>query len=229
MRQNPRSTRDEPVAPVVAPGDFTGDGRDDLFLYDAERGAWTVAFSDTGLRAISGTLGAGLQVTAARLNADAAADLVFYRATTGEWAEALNVGPGRFVVRASGTGVPDQQLLLADFTGEGLDDRLLYDPRTGAVAVTTHNKSGDVTEARRTWPTGVRLHAGDYNGDGFADLAGYDAQTGRGFLALRTRNDFVVVDTKWGIGWAVTPARLNDPGAATWSSTTRRPAPRASP
>ena len=60
----------------------------------------------------------------ARLNADAAADLVFYRATTGEWAEALNVGPGRFVVRASGTGVPDQQLLLADFTGEGLDDRL---------------------------------------------------------------------------------------------------------
>ena len=130
--------------------------------------------------------------------------------TTGEWAEALNVGPGRFVVRASGTGVPDQQLLLADFTGEGLDDRLLYDPRTGTVAVTTHNKSGDVTEARRTWPMGVRLYAGDYNGDGFADLAGYDAQTGRGFLALRTKNDFVVVDTKWGAGWAVTPARFSD-------------------
>jgi hypothetical protein len=202
---------DEPATPVVRLGDFTGDGRDDLFLYDAEQGAWTVAFSDTGLRAISGGLGAGLQVTAGRLNADAAADLVFYRPTTGEWAETLNVGPGRFVVRASGTGGPDQQLLLADFTGEGLDDRLLYDPRTGAVAVTTHTKSGDVTEARRTWPMGVRLYAGDYNGDGFADLAGYDAQTGRGFLALRTRNDFVVVDTKWDAGWAVTPARLNDP------------------
>ena len=106
-------------------------------------------------------MAAGLQITAGRLNADTAADLVFYRATTGEWAEALNVGPGRFVVRASGTGGPDRQLLLADFTGEGLDDRLLYDPRTGAVAVTTHGQHGDVTEARRTWPMGVRLHAGD--------------------------------------------------------------------
>ena len=207
----PEVTRDEPVAPVVRLGDFTGDGRDDLFLYDAERGAWTVAFSDADRQAVSGTLGAGLQVSAGRLNADAAADLVFYRATTGEWAEALNVGPGRFVVRASGTGVPHQQLLLADFTGEGLGDRLLYDPRTGAVAVTTHDTHGGVTEARRTWPAGARLYAGDYNGDGFADLAGYDARTGRGFLALRTKNDFVVADTTWGAGWAVTPARLSDP------------------
>ena len=124
MWQNPRLARDEPVAPVVGLADFTGDGRDDLFLYDAERGAWTVAFSDTGLRRSRERWAPACRSRPARLNADAAADLVFYRASTGEWAEALNVGPGRFVVRASGTGVPDQQLLLADFTGEGLDDRL---------------------------------------------------------------------------------------------------------
>ncbi len=87
------------------------------------------------LRARAGQWGPGLQVTAASLNDDAAADLVFYRSATGEWAEALNAGPGRFIVRASGTGVADQQLLLADFTGDGRDDRLMYDPRTGTVSV----------------------------------------------------------------------------------------------
>ncbi len=51
---------------------------------------------------------------------------------------------------------------------------------------TTHDPTGDVTEAGRTWPAGARLHAGDFNGDGLADLAGYDALTGGGFLALRT-------------------------------------------
>jgi hypothetical protein len=200
----------EPAAAVVRLVDFTGDGRDDLFFHDAERGAWTVAFSDTDLRAVSGQWASGLQVSAARLNGDAAADLVFYRPATGEWTEALNAGPGRFVVRASGTGTPGQQLLLADFTGDGRDDRLMYDPRTGTFAVTTHDQSGDRTEVRRTWPVGVRLYAGDFNGDGFSDVAGHDAQTGSGFLALRSKNDFVVVDTQWGAGWTVTPARLND-------------------
>jgi hypothetical protein len=190
--------------------DFTGDGRDDLFFHDAERGAWTVAFSDTDLRAVSGQWASGLEVSAARLNGDAAADLVFYRPATGEWTEALNAGPGRFVVRASGTGTPGQQLLLADFTGDGRDDRLMYDPRTGTFAVTTHDQSGDRTEVRRTWPVGVRLYAGDFNGDGFADLAGHDGQTGSGFLALRSKNDFVVVDMPSGAGWTVTPARLSD-------------------
>jgi hypothetical protein len=206
----PDGTPGEP-ARIVRLADLTGDGRDDRLFYDGERGTWTLAFSDTGeLPAVAGRWDAGLHVTAARLNGDAAADLVFYRSTTGEWTEAVNAGRGTFIVRASGTGVPDQQLLLADVTGDGRDDRLMYDPRTGTVVVTTHDQSGDVTEARRTWPAGARLHAGDFNGDGFADLAGYDAATGRGFVALRTRADFVVIDTSWGAGWTVTPARLSD-------------------
>src|SRR5206468_1394048 len=100
--------------------------------------------------------------------------------------------------------------VIADFNGDGRDDRLMYDPGTGAVALTTHDKTGDVTERRRTWLAGVRLYVGDLNGDGLADLIGYDAATGRGFIALRTKNDFAVIDTQWGAGWTVTTARLSD-------------------
>ena len=127
-----------------------------------------------------------MDIAAARLNDDAAADLVFYRRATGEWLEVLNAGPGRFTHRASGTALADQQLLLADVTGDGRDDRLLYDPRSGTVSVTTHDSTGDVNEPRRTWRAGARLHAGDFDGDGLSDIVGYDALTGSGFLALRS-------------------------------------------
>ncbi len=191
--------------------DFTGDGRDDPWFYVPASGAWQALLSDAGAGVqAAGQWVPGLQISAARLNDDAAADLVFYRPATGEWLEVLNAGPGRFTHRASGTALADQQLLLADITGDGRDDRLMYDPRSGTVSVTTHDPTGDVNEPRRTWRAGARLHAGDFNGDGLTDVVGYDALTGSGFLALRIRNDFVVVDTQWGVGWAVTPARLSD-------------------
>jgi hypothetical protein len=54
------------------------------------------------------------------------------------------------------------------------------------------------------------LYAADVTGDGLSDIVGYDAVTGRGFVALRSKNDFTVVDKQWGAGWTLTPARLSD-------------------
>jgi hypothetical protein len=206
------ATGETPIAlPGVRLADFTGDGRADLWFYAPETGAWQALFSDAGPGVqTAGQWDAGFKITAARLNDDAAADFVFYRTATGEWLEALTTVSGRFTFRARGTALADQQLLLADVTGDGRDDRLMYDPRTGIVGLTTHDKTGDVVEPVRTWLAGARLHAGDFNGDGLADVVGYDALTGGGFLALRTENGFEVVDTQWGAGWSVTPARLSD-------------------
>jgi hypothetical protein len=192
--------------------DFTGDGRDDLLFYADDSGAWRALFSDAGsLTPAAGHWGGGWQITATRLNDDAAADLFFYRPATGEWIERLNIEKGRFALRASGTALPDQQVLFADVTGDGRDDRLLYDAHTGMVAVTTHDRVADVTEPVRTWPSGATLHVADVTGDGLADIVGYDALTGRGFIAVRVKANFIVHATDWGIGWVVTPARLSDP------------------
>ena len=170
--------------------DFTGDGRDDVWLYAPETG-W--------------------QVFAARLNDDAAADLFFYRRETGDWVSGINVGAaGRQFTYRSGRWMPNLQILVGDLNDDGRDDLIAYDAPTGAAILATADASGVLVERRITWPLGARLHAGDVNGDGLRDVVGYDTRTGRGFVALSGKRDFTVVETQWGAGWQAMVADLND-------------------
>jgi hypothetical protein len=170
--------------------DFTGDGRDDVRLYAP---------------------GTGWQVFAARLNDDVLADLFFYRPRTGEWVTGINIKPGRdqFTYR-SGKWTPDLQILVSDLNGDGRDEVVAYDSRTGISVLATANDAGGLFEHRVTWPAGARLHAGDFNGDGLTDLLGYDTVTGRGFVALNGKRDFTISEMQWGAGWQPTVADLND-------------------
>jgi hypothetical protein len=170
--------------------DFTGDGRDDVWMYAPETG-W--------------------QVFAARLNDDAAADLFFYRQKTGDWVAGINVNAsaGQFVYR-SGRWVPNLQILVGDLNADGRDDLIAYDAPTGAAIIATPDKSGALVERLINWPAGARLHAGDFNADGLRDVVGYDTQTGRGFVALNGKRDFTVTETNFGAGWRASVADLNE-------------------
>lgn len=161
-------------------GNFTGDDRDDLVLYDPPTKAWYIhdardGFYDTGLRLGSD----GALPLIGDVDGDGQSDLAVYQPADGVWS----------IYRVDGSAIREQVTFgltgcipfMHDYNGDGHDDLGHYSPSSGAWDV----RALDGTILVNGVSLGIadaQPVPGDYNGDGRADLAVYQAAMGRWYV-----------------------------------------------
>jgi len=182
-------------------GDFNGDGLEDVAARNQQTGQWMVGISTGsgftfqvwGAWAASKTWG---QVLAGDFNGDGRMDIAgrIQDAGDGRWFVSISTGTG-FQTSSWGSWTTTRQwgqASVGDFNGDGKADIAgrIQDTGDGRwfVSLSEGNKLSNPTHWL-TWSTNVSWSeplVGDFNGDGYADIAGrtLSAGDGRWFLGL---------------------------------------------
>ena len=156
---------------VVRVGDFDGDRRDDVLMYDPDSGAWTMGLNDGrgGFTSRRGTWPAGLRIQIADFNRDGLSDVFTYDAVTGRGSLVLNSRDGRFTATTSEWG---RGWRVTTLGGKTTVDLLFYNPTSGAWQAATNDGLGHFTMRTGTWTPGLEIHAIDLDGDGATTCSG---------------------------------------------------------
>ncbi len=162
---------------IIAPADFTGDGKTDVALFRPSTGQWFVLRSED-FSYFTINFGANGDIPApADFDGDAKADAAVYRASTGTW----------FISRSSdnqvviqGFGSPADKPVVADFDGDGMADISIWKPDLGQWW--RINSSTNTAIAFQFGTVGDRPVPGDYTGDGKADVAIFRPSIGTWFV-----------------------------------------------
>jgi hypothetical protein len=181
-------------------GDFNGDGKADIVGRVLQTGYWYVAtstggaFQTTAWDAWTPQI-TWLDVQVGDLTGNGKSDIVGRDKATGAWYVAISTGTAFYTQFWDlwSPGIAWADVHLADLTGDGRDDIIGMVPGTGewwaAVSVGTAFR----TSRWGVWSPGlVDLNAlmdvaiADFNDDGKADVAAYDAKTGQWFASLST-------------------------------------------
>ncbi len=168
----------------AAPGDYDGDARLDLGLYDESRGIYYVRFSSAGAAAAAPLGGPGFRPAPADYDGDGRSDPAVYRETDGYWTGFLSSeGYRQESIYAGG---PRYAPVPADYDGDGLADPMAYSASIGAWA----GRLSGLDYQPVTLLSGVpdaQAVPGDYDGDGLADLALYQPAGGQWLVRLSNR------------------------------------------
>ena len=138
-------------------GDFDGDGRDDVLLYQPLSGIWFVALTrTTGVLLSHGSWEPGWRPYVGDLSGDGRADVLIYEFGTGRWALAIGDGTGGFTT-ILGQSRAGWTVALVDFNTDGRDDVLAYDGITGdwQQVITSTTGFSAVTDGR--WEPGLTV------------------------------------------------------------------------
>ncbi|MFZ5760345.1 MAG: FG-GAP repeat domain-containing protein [Thermodesulfobacteriota bacterium] len=185
-------------------GDFNGDGHDDVARRNAATGWWDVALSD-GVGSFGTAQNWGrwqvdsrftwLDVMTGDFNGDGFDDIVGRRSDNGKWTALLSDGISFKASQIGSFSTTSQwpAVRSADCTGDGSDDiiGLQIDPKTGGAVwwVIAYSTGRNSFQSAKwgTWPAGaamVDVIAGDFNGDGMADISARNSSTGNIFVSL---------------------------------------------
>jgi large repetitive protein len=165
---------------VSTSGDFDGDGKTDLAIFDQATATFTVLLSGGGSQSVQlGTPGDVNIPVAGDFDGDGKADLSIYDQTRSQ-----------FFIQLSGGGSLTPQFgnpahlnipIAADFDGDGRTDFAIYD-QTGSQFFIILSGGGAKTPQFGI-PSDVNIPVvGDYNGDGKADYAIYDQTRSQFFI-----------------------------------------------
>lgn len=206
---------------AIKPGDFDGDGRTDLFFYDAVTGAWfkgisttppngPVSYSFTG-----GTWSPGWSVAVLELNGDGRADVFLYNVDSGAWYRGVSEGDGTGDFGFTG-GIwsPGWQIHPVRLDGDGLTDLFLYNVTTGSWYRAINDGMNGFAFVAGAWSPGWQVNPGDFDGDGLVDLFLYDVTTGAWYVAVNTGGGWSFVGGTFSPGWTVRTGDFDGDGRA---------------
>ncbi len=199
-------------------GDVNGDGRDDLITFYADKGDWYVAlsrgkgrFEKHSLWLSGHGIGSNRQFLG-DVNGDKRADAIIFFAREGFWFVSLsegnsfstrNIHPENFWSKGHGIGSSNQ--LVADVTGDGRADSLVFFAQNGQWYVAP--STGGNFSAFSRWIDGHGTNSnaqflGDTDGDRRADAVVFFTQYGSWYNASSTANSFGTFN-EWIIGHGV--------------------------
>ena len=191
------------------PGDFNGDGREDLLCHSESSGSMWIDYADSS-GALAGTnwsrsaqwcTASGAQLHVGDFNGDSRDDILCLNQANGwQHIDYANTS-GRF----DGTNwsndlnwcmASDADLHVGDFNGDGRDDLLCNNTSNGWKHIDWASTSG--TFAGTNWSNdlnwcisdGAEVHVGDFNSDGRDDLLCHNAETGWKHIDYSSTNVF---------------------------------------
>jgi hypothetical protein len=176
-------------------GDFNGDFADDVAWLDARGRIWvSPATGQTEFRGVSewGALPAGQRwqtITVGDFDSDGRSDIAARNARTGAWWVALSTGSGFTAARVFGAwsrSVPWDNIVVADFDGNGTSDIAGRNPWTGQFFVSSSDGGRFTTTSSARLNPGLfrSLSEADFNGDGRADFASRNIASGAWTVVL---------------------------------------------
>lgn len=216
----------------ILSGDFNGDGKDDILIWNPVYGVWRVMLSrenafinnkvaDSSIWLKSWGADSTLVPLIGDFNGDGKDDILLWNKLSGEWKAAIS-SQDRFIPgkndgcwlkswAAGDSWVP----LAGDFDGDGRDDIAVWHWVTGdwQVALSTGEEfipsAGEKCSWLKNWGVGDKWvpFTGDFNGDGMDDIMLWDYATGDWHVALSTGKEFITDignrERSWLKNWAI--------------------------
>ena len=191
---------DAPVSSAVMPvtsrdihaGDFDGDFRNDMTVYNPTSGVWSILNSSTGFTGASSISwgGTGYSAAPGDYDGDGKADLGLYHSASGTWYVLLSAA--NFTTSLIRTvGGAGEIAVPGDYDGDGKADLVVYNTTTG-LWHGVKSSTAYATTISVTWGgTGYTAAPGDFDGDGMLDLAIYQASTGN-WSILRSNSGYTL-------------------------------------
>lgn len=172
---------------IPVSGDFDGDGKTDLALYQEATGTWQIRFSGSeyGLLEVPGLGGSGLTTLAGDFDGDGKDDPVIYNEATGDWKVWKSLsGYVPVTVNLGGLGFKPT---LGDYNGMLMEDMAVYQEARGYWLIILSE-----TTALSYYEFGADGYipvTGDYDGDGKTDMALYEQSSGNWHVKLSSVGD----------------------------------------
>jgi hypothetical protein len=178
------------------PGDFDGDGNDDMTVYRSATGQWFILGSSAGYQTYNwGSAAHGDVPVSGDFDGDAKADVAIFRRASGEWFVRRSSNGGVLQV---GWGAPSlgDVPVPADFDGDGKADIAVYRQSSGQWFI---RRSSNTTLLQVNWGApslGDVPVPADYDGDGTDDVGVYRTTSGVWFI--RRSSNGTLLQTSWG-------------------------------
>lgn len=170
-------------------GDFNGDGKDDILMWNPVKGQWRVSISNGSKFSCNSqhincvwlenwAIGHSYVPLVGDFNGDGKTDIVLWEPESGNWQVAISngfqfvpdPGTGDFIWLKSWAVGCYWKPIIGDFNGDGIDDILVVDPLHGdwQAALSTGNKFTPTNHGFKYWAAGPDMQpfAADINGDG---------------------------------------------------------------
>ncbi len=158
-----------------SPGDYDGDGRSDVGIFDSKSGVWSV-ITMAGKSMVLPFGNTQAQPMVGDYTGDGCSEFTFYEPNPGLWTIYTLSGQSASLQLGGASMLP----VSADYTGDGRADLAVFDAAHGVWHI--YNIWSGALCSLPFGSPGMIPVPGDYNGDGAADLAVYDPVTGNWLL-----------------------------------------------
>lgn len=169
---------------VPVPADYNGDGFDDIAVFRPSEGNWYILDTASGVMTVQGWGMSGDIPVPGDYDGDGRADLAVYRPSEGRWYIVNSGFSSGYAASYSSQfdwGLANDTALSFDYDGDGRNDLVIY--RDGIWYIQNAH-TGTPTVVAWGLPGIDQPFAGDFNGDGFTDLAVFRKSNGTWYLNL---------------------------------------------
>ncbi|MDD2238057.1 MAG: VCBS repeat-containing protein [Kiritimatiellae bacterium] len=179
---------------VYRAGDYDGNGYDDLCVYYAASGTWTIWYNNNGTLTGQATTSfgwSGARAVPADYDGDGKTDLAVYAPSSGTWT--INSSKTKKTYSVN-WGWSEAMPVPADYDGDGRDDIAVFYPGDGSWSI--RFASGKTRTVNFGYSAVIPVPA-DYNGDGRDDIAVYIPDSGA-WMAVDVQTGKTVLNQNWG-------------------------------
>ena len=185
---------------TAAPGDYDGDGIQDLGLYRESTGDWLVLKSSTNFTTSFSINwgGAGYKPEPGDYDGDGKTDPTVYNTATGTWSALKSSTSYTTVIGVSWGGAGFTPVPGQDFDGDSKSDMVVYAQATGVWSILKSSTNFTTASSIGWGGAGYMLVPGDYDGDGKADPGIYNKASGAWNILLSASNYVTSRTINWG-------------------------------